>query len=90
MNKYSRRNMRNALLSINAHCVPSAFGEYCHTIRLGVSEVGTIFRIFSKNMYTILYGYFVSRARRVVAPGETGGGGRYVLTSGHFACTIIL
>ena len=81
--------MRNALLSIKFHCALISFGDYEHTNHLQVARRGTMFYVYVKNMYTILYAYFVSGERKVVAPGETGGVRRYILTLEPFVCTII-
>ena len=43
-----------------------------------------MFHVYVKNMYTIPYGYFVFRVRRIVAPGETGGRRAVCLDIGAF------
>ena len=82
--------MRNALLSIKFHCAPISFGDYEHTNHACVAGRGTMFYVYVKNMYTILYAYFVCGKRKVVVQGETGGVRRYILTLEPFVCTINL
>ena len=85
MNKYSQRNIRNALLSIKFRCAGISFGDYCYANGGLVAWCGTMFQVCEKTciQFRILILFFCGG--RMSAAEE---GGR-ILTSKPFACTII-